>query len=149
MKVQGRDAVTAGSRFNIQHSTLNIQHFAFAHAPGPPASRPAGGAYNRPHTTNGKEHHVTIILPNGLTSAEIRVLQEFRRLGNDRMTGSAVAAIKHPAHGGEAPAHSLVTKGFLTGDPDGFTLTEQGKSFLVYDPKPEFEGGGTDAAAAE
>lgn len=98
---------------------------------------------------------MAIILPNGLTSEEIRVLQEFRRLGSDTMTRTAVAAIKHPAHGGEAPASSLATKGFLTADGDGFTLTEQAKAFLAYDPKPEFEGsdaaasGGSDAAASE
>jgi hypothetical protein len=92
---------------------------------------------------------VAIILPNGLTSDEIRVLQEFRRVGGDTMTRVAIAAIKHPAQGGEAPAVSLVTKGYLTSEPDGFTLTEQAKAFLSYDPKPEFEGSGDAAAEAE
>jgi hypothetical protein len=92
---------------------------------------------------------VAIILPKGLTSGEIRVLQEFRRVGGDTMTRTAIAAIKHPAQGGEAPAVSLVTKGYLTSEGDGFTLTEQAKDFLAYDPKPEFDGPGDETAAAE
>jgi len=92
---------------------------------------------------------VAIILPNGLTSGEIRVLQEFRRVGGDTMTRAAIAAIKHPAHGGEAPAVSLVTKGYLTSEGEGFTLTDQAKAFLAYDPKPEFDGPSDDTAAVE
>lgn len=92
---------------------------------------------------------MAIILPNGLTSEEIRVLQEFRRLGGETMTRTAIAAIKHPANGGEAPAVSLVTKGYLTSAEDGFTLTEQARDFLSYDPKPEFEGSGGDEVATE
>lgn len=93
---------------------------------------------------------MAIILPNGLTSAEIRVLQEFRRLGSDSMTRTAIGAIKHPAQGGEGPATSLVAKGFLTAEAEGFTLTDEARSFLAYDPKPEFEGSSAaDADAAE
>lgn len=91
---------------------------------------------------------MAIILPNGLTSEEIRVLQEFRRVGGDSMTRAAIAAIKHPANGGEAPAISLVTKGYLTTEADGFTLTEQARGFLAYDPKPEFDGPTDQEAAA-
>ena len=54
---------------------------------------------------------------------------------------AAIKAIKHPAGGGEAPAFSLVDKGFLTTDAarENFTLTQKAKDFLSYDPKPEFE----------
>ena len=76
-----------------------------------------------------------------MTAAEIRVLQEFRRVAAETLSIAAVKAIKHPAGGGEAPALSLVEKGYLTADPsrENFTLTPKAKEFLAYDPKPEFE----------
>ncbi|HYC59735.1 MAG TPA: hypothetical protein VEK79_09230 [Thermoanaerobaculia bacterium] len=80
-----------------------------------------------------------IILPNDLSTQEIRVLQEFRRLNAETMTPEQIKAIKHPAGGGEAPAASLVGKGYLSADAAGFTLTEKAKAFLAYDPKPEFD----------
>ena len=84
-----------------------------------------------------------IILPHGLTSQEIRVLQEYRRLNGETLTVDQLKAIKHPGSGGgEAPAVSLVGKGFLTGNGEGFTLTQQAKDFLSVDAKPEFEGAG-------
>ena len=84
------------------------------------------------------------MLTNGLTAQEIRVLQEFRRLTAETMAVPAIKAIRHPAGGGEAPAFSLVDKGYLTvdGARENFALTPKGKDFLVYDPKPEFEEGG-------
>ena len=84
-----------------------------------------------------------------MTEQEIRVLQEFRRLAIETMSLAAITAIKHPAGGGEAPALSLVGKGFLSADAarENFTLTPKAKDFLAYDPKPEFEEAG--AAAAE
>ena len=93
---------------------------------------------------------MAIILPNGLTTQEIRVLQEFRRLNNDTLTAEQVKAIKHPTGGGEAPAVSLVAKGLLTGDAAGFTVTPAGKDFLAIDAKPMFEesGGAAGPAAA-
>jgi hypothetical protein len=87
-----------------------------------------------------------IILPNDLTSAEIRVLQEFRRLNADRLTVDTIKAIKHPAGGGESPAVSLASKGFLSADGDGFAVTEKGKDFLAIDARPMVEE--TSAAAA-
>ncbi len=81
------------------------------------------------------------MLIKGMTAQEIRVLQEFRRVASETMPLSAIQAIKHPAGGGEAPALSLVQKGYLTTD-DGrqhFSLTNKAKEFLSYDPKPEFE----------
>ena len=79
-----------------------------------------------------------IILPNGLTSPEIRVLQEFRRTNSETMTVEAIKAIKHPAGGGEAPAVSLAAKGFLetNGTADSFTLTQKAKDFLSIDAQP-------------
>lgn len=78
-----------------------------------------------------------IVLPNGLTSAEIRVLQEFRRLNAESLTLEQVNAIKHPAGGGEAPAASLLTKGYLSSTPEGaFAITQSGKEFLAIEAKP-------------
>ena len=88
----------------------------------------------------------------GMMEQEIRVLQEYRRVGTESLAIAAITAIKHPAGGGESPALSLVEKGFLTTDAsrENFALTPKAKEFLSYDPKPEFEeGGGSDEAAAE
>ncbi len=81
---------------------------------------------------------MAIILPNDLTTQEIRVLQEFRRLNAETLGIATIKAIKHPAGGGEAPAIGLVTKGFVTTDAtrENFTLTEKGKDFLAIDAKP-------------
>ena len=78
-----------------------------------------------------------------MTPQEIRVLQEFRRVAAETMGVAAIKAVKHPTGGGEAPAFSLVDKGFLTVDAarENFTLTPKAKDFLAYDPKPEFEDG--------
>jgi hypothetical protein len=95
---------------------------------------------------------MAIILSQPVTPQEIRVLQEFRRISADTMSITAIAAIKHPVGGGEAPAFSLVDKGYLTADAarQNFTLTEKGKEFLSFDPKPEFETAApTDESAAE
>jgi hypothetical protein len=83
------------------------------------------------------------MLIKGMTEQEIRVLQEYRRVGTESLTIAAIVAIKHPAGGGEAPALSLVDKGFLATDAarENFTLTPKAKEFLSYDPKPEFEEG--------
>ena len=56
--------------------------------------------------------------------------------------------------GGEAPAFSLVDKGYLTvdGARESFALTPKAKDFLAYDPKPEFEeegGAGDSEESAE
>ena len=80
-----------------------------------------------------------IILPHDLTTQEIRVLQEFRRLNLETMTPEQIKAIKHPAGGGEQPAAALVGKGYLTADAGGFTQTGKAKAFLAIDAKPMFE----------
>ena len=89
------------------------------------------------------------MLIKGMTAQEIRVLQEFRRIASDTMSLTAVKAIKHPSGGGDGPAFALVAKGYLTVDDgrENFALTQKGKDFLAYDPKPEFEE--TSAASAE
>ena len=88
------------------------------------------------------------MLIKGMTPQEIRVLQEYRRLTTETMPLSAIKAIRHPTGGGEAPALSLVAKGFLLSDEtrENFRLTETAREFLSYDPKPLYEG---DAAAGE
>lgn len=83
-----------------------------------------------------------ITLPHGLNSQEIRVLQEFRRLNAETLTVDQIKAIKHPAGGGEQPATSLVSKGFLASDDSGFSLTQPAKDFLAIDAKPLVEESG-------
>jgi hypothetical protein len=90
-----------------------------------------------------------IILPHTLTTQEIRVLQEFRRLNTDVMTPEQIKAIRHPAGGGVQPAASLVPKGYLTADAAGFSLTEKAKAFLAVDAKPMFEEAGSAASSGE
>jgi hypothetical protein len=89
-----------------------------------------------------------IILPNDLTTQEIRVLQEFRRLNAETMTADQIKALKHPFGGGEAPAVSFVGKGWLTADASGYAVTPKAKDFLANDPKPMFEESGSGAGAA-
>lgn len=94
---------------------------------------------------------MAIVLPFPLTIQEMRVLQEYRRLAADTLTVDAIRAIRHPEGGGDAPAFSLVSKGFLTADEgkQNFALTAKAKEFLAIDYKPEHESGGDEAAAAE
>lgn len=90
-----------------------------------------------------------IILPNDLTSQEIRVLQEFRRLNLQTMTADQIKAIKHPAGGGEQPATGLTSKAWLTADAGGYTLTEKARAFLAIDARPLFEEAGAAAGAGD
>ncbi|PYQ50885.1 MAG: hypothetical protein DMF59_09600 [Acidobacteria bacterium] len=89
------------------------------------------------------------MLIKGMTEQEIRVLQEFRRLTTETMPLTTIKTIKHPFGGGEAPAFSLVQKGYLSADDarQNFTLTQKARDFLAYDLKPEFEE--PSAASAE
>ena len=82
-------------------------------------------------------------LPEGLTPAEIRVLQEFRRFATKEMSLQQIKAIKHPVGGGEAPALSLAEKGYLIANQDrtSFTLTEKSDELLSYNPLPISERG--------
>ena len=82
---------------------------------------------------------MAIIMSEPLTVREMRVLQEYRRINSETMPIAAITAIKHPVGGGEAPALSLVDKGFLTTDESrqNFTLTGKAKDFLAIDVKPE------------
>jgi hypothetical protein len=93
---------------------------------------------------------MAITLPFPLTIQEMRVLQEFRRLAAETLSTDVVKGIKHPAGGGEAPAQSLVSKGFLaTNGSDGYTLTEKAKEFLAIDAKPMIEESGVAEAVTE
>ena len=84
---------------------------------------------------------MAIILSHPMTAPEMRVLQEFRRVAAETLSAAAIKAIKHPIGGGDAPALSLVAKGYLSADDsrENFTLTPKAKDFLSLDPKPEFE----------
>ena len=94
---------------------------------------------------------MAIVLPFPLTVQEMRVLQEFRRVAADSLSADAIKAIKHPAGGGEAPALSLVSKGFLASDGSGNSaLTDKAKDFLAIEAVPLVEeSGGEGEAAAE
>lgn len=76
-------------------------------------------------------------LPEGLTPQEIRILQEYRRMGRQEMTLEEILRIKHPVEAGEAPVHGLVEKGYLQGDDQGYALSEKGSDFLAQNPEPE------------
>ena len=93
---------------------------------------------------------MAIILPLGLTAPEIRVLQEFRRLNADSLSLEQIKAIKHPMGGGEAPAVSLVAKGYLaTNGSESFSVTQKAKDFLAIDAKPMVEESGDAGSAAD
>jgi hypothetical protein len=95
---------------------------------------------------------MAIIMSQPLTTQEMRVLQEYRRINSQTMSLDAIKAIKHPAGGGEAPAVSLVDRGYLTADEtaQNFTLTQKAKDFLAIDVKPDVESAASgDAEAAE
>jgi hypothetical protein len=93
---------------------------------------------------------MAIVLPFPLTIQEMRVLQEYRRVVGETLTAEAIKSLKHPSGGGEAPAQSLVSKGFLTTDGAGtYTLTEKAKEFLAIDAKPLVETSGDAEAAVE
>jgi len=76
----------------------------------------------------------------------MRVLQEYRRISAETLNLAAIKAIKHPTGGGEAPALSLVDKGYLTTDPgrEAFTLTARAKDFLAINYAPEVESAAAD-----
>ena len=86
-----------------------------------------------------------------VTAQEMRVLQEFRRVAAETLPVAAIKAIKHPAGGGEAPAVSLVAKGYLSADAgaESYTLTQKAKDFLALEVKPEFEEAGSAEGAEE
>lgn len=94
---------------------------------------------------------MAIVLPVPLTPQEIRVLQEFRRLGAETLTLDAIRAIRHPAGGGDGPAYSLAAKGYLTAvDGEGaFALTGKAKEFLAIEAKPETAESGSGGNAAD
>lgn len=89
-----------------------------------------------------------IILSHPMTSQEIRVLQEYRRINSDTMALPAIQAIKQPDGGGALPLSTLVQKGYLDTDASGqtFTLTAKGKEFLSHDIKPGVEETGASPA---
>ena len=94
---------------------------------------------------------MAIIMSHPMTAQEMRVLQEFRRVAAETLPVAAIKAIKHPAGGGEAPAVSLVAKGYLSADAgaESYTLTQKAKDFLALDVKPEFEEAGSAEGAEE
>ena len=90
-----------------------------------------------------------ITLPHGLTSEEIRVLQEFRRLNAETLPLETINAIKHPVGAiGEKPAASLASKGYLIAGEGGYTITATAKDFLSIDARPLVEETSDAAASA-
>jgi hypothetical protein len=91
---------------------------------------------------------MAIILPFPLTEPEMRVLQEYRRVATESLGLAAIKGIKHPFGGGEAPALSLASKGYLASDAtrENFALTPKAKEFLAIDYVPEVESPGGEEA---
>jgi hypothetical protein len=91
---------------------------------------------------------MAIVLPIPLTAPEMRLLQEFRRISADTLDLAAIKAIKHPTGGGEAPALSLIDKGYLAADGarEEFALTEKAKAFLAINYVPDVESATADEA---
>lgn len=87
------------------------------------------------------------MLIRGMTPQEIRVLQEYRRVGSTTMDIGAIKAIRHPVGGGEAPAWSLVEKGYLVADAgrENLALTDKAREFLAIDARPLVEEAGVAA----
>lgn len=79
-----------------------------------------------------------MLMPNGLTPQEIRVLQEFRRVGAEALPLDQIKAVRHPAGDSEMPVWSLADKGYLTADESrqNLSLTEEARAFLSYNPEP-------------
>jgi hypothetical protein len=77
-------------------------------------------------------------MPHDLTSQEIRLLQEFRRLTSKQLTRVQLEAVRHPFGKTEPALAGLLAKGFVVAAeaPESFALTEKGESFLAYDPVP-------------
>jgi hypothetical protein len=82
---------------------------------------------------------MAIKLPHDLTPAEIRILQEYRRLNAETLPLATLTAIKHPAGGGERSVAGLVQKGFLAADAgsESYSLTGTARDFLAIEAKPE------------
>lgn len=89
-----------------------------------------------------------IILPDGLTSSAIRVLQEFRRLNAESLPAATIQGIKHPAGGGMQPAVELAQRGYLAADGEEYRITQKGKDFLAIEAVPQVEGTSDAAASA-
>jgi hypothetical protein len=91
---------------------------------------------------------MAIVLPFPLTEPEMRLLQEYRRISAETLDLATIKAIKHPFGGGEAPALTLVEKGYLTADGgrETFTLTGKAKEFLAINYAPEVESAGAGEA---
>ena len=82
---------------------------------------------------------MSIELPFPLTVPEMRLLQEYRRLGVESLSLEAIRAIKHPTSVPSDLAQALVAKGFLTFEGETFSLAENGKRFLERDVRPADE----------
>ncbi|HVT45332.1 MAG TPA: hypothetical protein VMT00_13185 [Thermoanaerobaculia bacterium] len=87
-----------------------------------------------------------MLLPQDMTVQEMRVLQEFRRIGQETMTLEEIRTIRHPVGGGEAPAWGLVEKGYLQADEtrQSVTLTARAKEFLAIEAVPQVEASSGD-----
>lgn len=83
-----------------------------------------------------------IELPHGLRADEIRILQEFRRVGRGELSRAEIDAIRHPAGGGEEALKALITKGFIEGaGGEAYRLLGKGEELLRIDSVPLSERG--------
>lgn len=89
-------------------------------------------------------------LPNGLTTHQIRVLQEFRRKAQEELTPAELDAINHPSGGGgEAPARELVQAGYLVASGENYRLSGRGREFLARPAVPLFGSAAAEAGGGE
>jgi hypothetical protein len=89
-------------------------------------------------------------LPNGLTSQQIRVLQEFRRKEQEELTLAELDAISHPSGGGgEAPAKELARAGYLVASGETYRLNDRGREFLARPAVPLYGSAAAGGGAAE
>lgn len=87
-------------------------------------------------------------LPNGFRPAELRILQEYRRLKRKSMRRDEIDAIRHPAPA-DGAVEGLLEKGWLV--PDGaegaYALTAASEELLAVEPVPEYESSAGDDEA--
>lgn len=85
---------------------------------------------------------MSVKLPGGLRADELRILQEFRRLGRREMARTDIQAIRHPAGGGPEAIEGLLTKGYLSKtQEDVFVLDAKADELFAFQPMPYYERG--------
>ncbi|HVR42224.1 MAG TPA: hypothetical protein VMS56_02165 [Thermoanaerobaculia bacterium] len=80
---------------------------------------------------------MAVKLPDGLRGDQIRILQEFRRLGARELAREQIDAIRHPTGGGADALNGLLEKGYLRPSGEGgFALEPKSDEILGIDHVP-------------